>query len=279
MALENFKPTIWTAKIMRTLEDNMVARQICNLSAEGQIKSAGDAVKFSGIADPTVTAYTGTVTYEDMQDASTTMYINKQNYFAFKIDDVDKAQANIDAKGSQAERAGYMLKKAADTFVLGQYAQAGTIATAASVTSVNVLSTVSELVRRLEDQNVYAKERRWAVIPPWMKQKLMLAGVKFQIKNGSGAADGVAWSDELDINLYVSNQLYNSGTVAAPVHYVLAGSDQAIGYADQIVETEAIRLESQMATGVRGLHLYGTKVIKPMELVYCVCTFAADSTI
>lgn len=279
MALENFKPTIWTAKIMRTLEDNMVARQICNIGYEGEIKRAGDSVVFSGIADPTVTAYSGSVTYEDVQDASITMNISNKNYFAFKVDDVDKAQANVDAKGSQAERAAYMLKKAADTVVLGQYAQAGTIATAATVTSVNVLSTVSELVRRLEDQNVYAKERRWAVIPPWMKQKLMLAGVKFQIKNGGGAKDGVAWSDELDINLYVSNQLYNSGSVAAPVHYVLAGSDQAIGYADQVVETEALRLESQIATGVRGLHVFGTKVIKPMELVYCVCTFAADTTI
>ena len=57
------------------------------------------------IADPTITAYTGSVTYEGLQDAGVTMHIDQQNYFAFKVGDVQKAQANVDLKGSQAARA------------------------------------------------------------------------------------------------------------------------------------------------------------------------------
>src|SRR5690242_19114245 len=120
-SVAQFVPQIWTTKILRTLEDNLVAKKICNMDAEGEIKKAGDTVYFNGLADPTINTYSGSVTYEGLQDAGMTMVIDQQNYFAFKVTDIQKAQANVDLKGSQAARAAYKLKEACDTNILSLY--------------------------------------------------------------------------------------------------------------------------------------------------------------
>lgn len=280
MSVQNFIPKIWIAKIMRTLEDVMVARQICNTSYEGEIKTAGDTVIFSGLADPTINDYTGTITYEDLQDASVEMKVDQKKYFAFKVGDIEKAQMNVDAKGSQSERAAYGLQIATDQYVLGKYASAaGGTVTNAAVTSANILSTVASVIQKLEEQNVKSKENRWIVVPPWVKQKLLLAGVKFQIKNGINGANGLSWTDELDIQMYVSNQVPNLGTAIAPQSEIMAGSSNALVYADQIIETEALRLQDSFSNAVRGLHVYGAKVLKPKELVLADLTYAAETTI
>jgi hypothetical protein len=277
-----FVPQIWTSKIMRTLEDNLVARKICNTSYEGELKKAGDTVHFNGLGEPTVNTYAGTVSYETLNDTRISLLIDQQKYFAFKVGDIEKAQANVDMKGSQAERAAYQLKKVADSFVLGKYADAlaankieGDAGAAIEITTANVLSNVSKLAQKLLEQNVDQKDIS-LVIPPWLKLKLELAGIKFQINNGINGTGGMAWTDQLGFNTYVTNNLV--GTNAAG-HRIIACSPNAIVYADQIVDTEDLRLESSFDSAVRGLHVYGAKVIKPEELAYAFFKEGAETTI
>jgi hypothetical protein len=274
-----FVPQIWSTKILRTLEDNLVAKKICSKEYQGQIKKAGDSVHFNGLADPTINPYTGSISYETLQDAGVTLVIDQQKYFAFKVDDIEKAQANVDLKGSQAERAAYKLKETADSYVMGFYGEAlaGTV-TDTTCDTATILSDIGLAKQYLAEKNVPESDM-FLIIPPWVQLKLELAGIRFQINNGINGTGGMAWAKVLGFDVYVTNQVVNLGTAQAPRSQCLAGAYNSIVYADQIVETEALRLENSFDTAVRGLHVYGAKVIRPDHLVCLALTYAAETAI
>jgi hypothetical protein len=278
MSIANFIPQIWSTKILRTLEDNLVGKRICTLEAEGEIKKFGDTVFFNGLADPTINSYTGaSINYEALVDSQIALQVNQQDYFAFKIGDIDKAQANVDLKGSQADRAAYKLQQSADSYILGLHGQAS-LTSAATITSVTTFSVIGEIQNSLAQNNVSDSDM-WMVIPPWVRLKLELAGVKFQINNGVNGTGGMAWTDALGFDIYVTNQVVNTGTVQAPVSKVMAGSYNSIAFASQIMETENIRLIDTFDNAVRGLHVYGAKVIQPNLLHTATLTYAAETVI
>jgi hypothetical protein len=281
MSIKNFIPTIWTETILRTNEDNLIAKKICNTSYSGTIKNAGDTIKFNGMSDPTVNPYTGTVNYEDLGDSSVILKVDQQNYFAFQVSDIDEAQANVDLKNSQAKRASYQLAKTCDNYILGSgtygVVPAGNTVTA-TITSANIIFNLSKMKQKLEEQNVTDKDT-FIVVPPWVKQKLLMAGIKFQINNGINGTGGMSWTDELGYDVYITNQVANTGTASVPVSQILAGSYNAMVYAEQILETEAIRLQTSFSDAIRGLHVFGHKVVKPNELALGVFTYADETTI
>lgn len=278
MSTALFVPQIWSTKIQRVNHDNLVAKKICNREPEGEIKKAGDTVYFNGLAKPTISTYTGSVNYETLNDAGVVMNIDQQQYFAFKVNDIQKAQANVDLKGSQATEAAYGIQAAADSYVLGLYAQALRTITDTSLDSATVVSVMGKAQQYLAEVNVKENDM-WMVIPPWVKLKLQLAGIKFQINNGINGNGGMAWTNELGFDMYVTNQVTNTGSVASPVSECLAGSYNSIVYADQIVETESLRLEGSFDTAVRGLHIYGAKVVRPDHLVRMTLTYVDETSI
>jgi hypothetical protein len=277
--IRGFIPELYDASVLRTLEDNLVMKQICKATIKAPIKEYGDTVYFTDLADPTITDYTGTITHEDLSDSQIAMLIDKTKTFAFKVKDVDALMANLDVKGSQTERAGYMLKDKIERDLfqnVGADANAGTAITA-TVTSANVISTLALYAQRLADNNVM-ESNLFMVIPPWLQLKLKMAGISFQINNGLNGKGGMQWSKELGFDIYVTNTVYNAGTADTPVSTVLAGSYQAIGYADHMLKTRMLELESTRANGVDGGIIYGYKVKKPRELQKGTLTFGAESS-
>jgi len=278
MSISNFIPQIWSTKILRTLEDNLVAKRVCTLESEGEIKKFGDTVLFNGLSDPTINSYTGSsITYEGLQDASVALLIDQQQYFAFKVGDIEKAQANVDVKGSQADRAAYKLQQAADSYVMGLHGQAS-LTSSATITSATTFSVIGEIQKSLAQANVSDSDM-WMIIPPWIRLKLELAGVKFQVNNGTNGTGGMAWTDALGFDIYVTNQVVNTGTLATPISKVMAGSYNSIAFASQIMETESVRLIDTFDTAIRGLHVYGAKVIQPNLLHTATLTYAAETII
>jgi hypothetical protein len=241
----------------------------------------GDTVYFVGLADPTVKEYTGTIAYEDLQDASVALLIDQKEYVAFKIDDIEAFQSSIDLKGSQTERAGYKLRDKADKSVFGLYAGAGiTIDATSGVTSANVLSKVSKVVEKLDEANIPGGQR-WMTITPWFKQKMILAGIKFQINNGmEGEKGGLEFCNYQETDFYVSNNITTTGSEGSRNSKMLAGSYNSIVYKDQILKSRFIAdLENSFAGGYSALHVYGRKVLKPTELILLDATEAAETTI
>jgi hypothetical protein len=283
MSLDNFKPAFWAATVMRTLEDNLIAKKICTQEYTGEIKKAGDTVYFNGLADPTISDYTGAaLTYEALQDASLKLVVDQQKSYSFLVDDIDAAQANVNLKSSQIKRAAYLLQRSVDSFIFGLYAQAQANAAAitdATCDTATIIGDIGLLWQYLSENNV-PEGQMWCVIPPWVKLKLMEAGIKFSINEGINGSGGMSWAKgELGFDIYVSNLVYNSGTAAAPVSSVLAGSYNAIGFADQILKSEAFRHQSYFADAARGLYTYGAKVLKPKELALATLTYTAETAI
>lgn len=267
-----------STKLVRTLENTLVAKKICTMDTGSQIKNMGDTVYFPTMAEPTVDAYTGSVTYEDLEDGTIALLIDQRNKFNFKIGDIEAFQATIDLKGAQTERAAYRLRDVADAYVLGLHAGAENSVANTTVTSANVLETIGRMIRILEDNNVEAGSR-WIVVKPWIAEKLRLAGVKFQINDGiDGGKGGLSWVNYLDTDLYISNNVPTTGSEGSWVSQVMAGSYNSIVYAEQILKTEVLeKLEGSFSSAVRGLHVFGAKVIKGKELVKCQMTQGAEA--
>lgn len=278
--IRGFIPELYDASIYRTLEDNLVLKKICKAPIKAPIKEYGDTVYFTDLGDPTISDYTGTLTAEELQDSQVAMLIDKTKTFAFNVKDVDGLMANIDAKGSQTERAGYQLKDVVERDVfqnVGTGANAGT-ALSATITSANVISQVSELARQLYENNVQ-DSNMFMLIPPWMMIKLKIAGIVFEINEGLNGKGGMFWTKDLGFEAYVTNTVYNAGTQATPVSTVLAGSFQAIGFAEKMLVTRNIVLSGSRATQIDGGIIYGYKLIKPKELAKGTFTFGAESSI
>lgn len=275
-----FIPELFDASILRTLEDNLVLKQICKAPIKAPIKEMGDTVYFTDLADPTISDYTGSLSAEDLVDGQIAMLIDKTKTFAFKVQDVDRLMANVDLKGSQSQRAAYSLKDAIEKDVfqnIAADANAGATLTA-TITSANVLSYVSELARQLYDNNVQ-ESNMGMLIPPWMMIKLKLAGVNFSINEGVNGTGGMFWTKDLGFDTFVSNTVYNSGTQAVPVSTVYGFSYQAIGFAENLLTTRNIELSASRAIQIDGGAVYGYKVIKPRELAKGIFTFGAETTI
>lgn len=252
-----------SAEIIRTNEDNLLANRICNTSFVGDIKNRGDSVTFIGLNDPEVYDYNGTVTYEDVTDSAILLEIDQDKAFSFKVADLEALRSSLGLKDSQAKRASYNLKKEVDAYVFGLYEEAGKMLQTTEVTPENVLQVIGEVKEHLEKQNVQ-DGRTWIVVPPFIKTKLMLAGIKFQINNGVNGSGTVGFTDELGCDIFVSNQLATKDNTV----YMMAGSYSAIAYAEQVLDIQYIdRLENSFDSAVRGRIVFGAKVIKPAELV------------
>lgn len=266
MANYNSIEKVIAAEILRTNEDNLLANTICYTDFSGDIKNAGDSVTFIGLSEPSVYDYTGEVTYEDIDDAATTLYIDQDKAFSFKVKDIEALRSSVGLKDSQTKRASYNLKNQVDAYVFGLYPQAGTAMEAVEATPANVLQTIAEMKQVLEEKNV-PDGRIWIVVPPFIKTKLLLAGVKFSVNQGVNGTGSTGFTDELGCDIYVSNQL---GADADGNTVMLAGSYSSIAYAEQVLETQVIdRLEDSFDTAVRGRIVFGAKVIRPDELVSC----------
>lgn len=261
-----------STKVLKELENTLVAKRICTLDTGSQINKKGDQVTFVGLDDPTVKTYTGSINYEQLNDSGVTLVINQSEYVAFKVDDIEAFRSSIDIKGTQVERSAYKLKDSADKYVLK------TVATDSKITNVvdatasgneisedNALQYVAKVRRKLDEANV-PHGQAFMVINPMVKEKLELAGIKFGINEGmKGFEGGLEWADYLGIKLFVSNNVYVD---SSNVNYCIAGSYNSIVYADQIIKSRFIvEAEGAFEGLYSSLHVYDAKCIKPAEVV------------
>jgi N4-gp56 family major capsid protein len=270
MAITQMLPSVWSARILAKLEKNLVYAQpgVANRDYEGEIRAAGDRVHVHSFNDLTIGTYvkdTTTITYENLTDSRVTLLIDQAKYFAFRVDDVNTAQMFPKIIDAAADRASYQLAETADRYVSGLYtgAAAGNTIATSQFTAANVYSKFVNLSKRMDEANI-PQEGRYAVIPPWVKELLLLDNT-FVTAAKRDAILNAELGQVAGINLLVSNNVTTTGS-APVVSHIMAGVPGALSYAEQIVNVEGLRLEGSFADGVRGLHLYGAKVMDPNQL-------------
>jgi len=275
MGVENFIPKIWSAKLLVRLRKALVFGQVANRDYEGEISGQGDTVKINEIGPITVNSYTkgGSLTWETLDSADKYLLIDQAKYFAFSIDKIDMVQTKPKLMDGAMSEAAYAVADTIDQHLAGKYAEAGNSVTALTVTAGNVLLNLSNFQLELDEANV-PTGNRVIIVPPWYNQHLVMAA--------SGAVSATATvkttGDGLISNGYVghlfgfdilmSNNVNNNGTV----WNIMALDRSALTYAGQIAEMEAVKRESYFDTGVKGLYVYGSKVVRPNAMCYCAAT-------
>jgi hypothetical protein len=266
-------PSIWSARILAKLETNLVFAQpgVASRDYEGDIRADGDRVHIHSFNDLTVSSYTKnstTISYENLTDTRVTLLIDQSKYFAFKVDDVDTAQMWPEIIDAASDRAAYQLAEDADSYIAGLYSGASTsnpdnTIETSQFTASNVYDKFVDLGVLMDQVNL-PSEGRYVVVPPWVRGLLQKNSTFVTAAQPSVVLNG-SIGQIAGLNILVSNNVKTTGT-SPVVSHMMAGHPSALAYAEQIVNVEGLRLEGSFADAVRGLHLYGAKVLDGARL-------------
>lgn len=280
MAVDLFIPKVWSATLLTTLSKSYVLADrgvTVNTDYQGEINQGGDTVHIGSLTDPTVSTYTKNVTVIDPQTLTTTdqtLVIDQSKYFAFEVDDVDAAQVrnNGELMTKAAQRAAVKLQEITDTY-LGTImtAGAGTVLTAgAASTSDAAYKIIVNMKVALDKQNV-PQAGRWIAVSPEF-YALLLQDQRFIDASRYGSNTPITNGEVgriLGFTVKVGTNLPTGTTATAPAvsSFIIAGHSIATTFAEQISKVEAYRPQNSFSDAVKGLHLYGAKVVRPEALV------------
>jgi hypothetical protein len=149
--------------------------------------------------------------------------------------------------------------------------------TAVSATLVSPLTVIARMGRLLDQQQVDTNGR-WLIVDPVFIE--MLKDEDSRLLNGdfggSGLQNGLILNNLHGFRVYSSSNLPKVGTgpgttgaSAQSSNYgvIVAGHDAAVASAQQITKTESYRDPDSFADIVRGMHLYGRKILRPEAIV------------
>lgn len=275
MAITLFQPEVWSATLLSVLEKSLVyAGAPCvNRNYEGEISQYGDTVHIASIADPTISTYTKDtdLTVQVLTDSEQLLLIDQAKAFAFEIDDIDYRQSRDGGAlmTEAAKRAAFGLRDLTDQYVAGLMKTGTNASNALGAITVSTTPTdaydkvLVPLAQKLDEANVQS-EGRFCVVTPAFYAKLRLDGrfIKVNESGGNGLHNGFV-GGAAGFDLMVSNNA-PAGAVAGKM--ILAGTNQATSYAEQINKVEAFRPEKRFADALKGLHLYGAKVLRSTSL-------------
>lgn len=285
MALNAFIPTIWSARLLARLETAHVYGQagIVNRDYEGEIKNVGDTVRINSIGPVTITPYVknaNLAAVQELTDAFQVLSIDQAQSFNFQIDDIDRVQQKPKVMDEAMREAGFALADTADLFLANlmwpsvpaastQGAVGAGLTVGYGAAETNPYIMLLNMARDLDEQNI-PRAGRWVIVPPWLHAYLLM-DARF-VSSGALPADQRLVSGMVGqaagFNIMLSN---NVPSVAGPAEFkVLAGTSIATTYAEQIVKVEAYRPELRFADAVKGLHVYGARVVRPTALALCI---------
>ena len=336
----NFSPIMFSKQAQIALRKSSVVSAITNNSYFGDIANQGDVVRIQKEPDVTVNALQRhtAISVQKLADSDFQLTIDKANYFAFKMDDIEEQFSHVDFVSLAADRAAYKMADSIDADILmymtgtnpatGQYAttvsgtaqhptsselngeflkvnqldmsdfsnittsaSSGTTGDSVPVTPrlpgaaarpnnvASPLQVIARMARQLDTQTVDSRGRYLVVDPIFVE---MLKDEDSRLLNsdfgGSGLMNGQVAANIHGFRVHVSNNLPSDGTgpgtagvTAQDDNFgiILAGQEEAVATAEQINKVENYRDPDSFADIVRGMHLYGRKILRPQALVTC----------
>ena len=279
MSIQRFKPEIWSARLLVALRKTLIyaGPQIVNRDYEGEISAAGDTVRITSIGRPTISSYVPGVTSinpEQLTDAQRTLVVDQSKYFAFEVDDVDARQAKGNVLPQAADESAYGLADVIDQYVASFYTGAATanqLGTVSITTGDLAYNTLVDLGVKLDEANV-PTEGRYVVVPPWY-HALLRKNTNFI--NAEKSADGGAALRNGQIGEAAGFAVLKSNNVPLVTgddYAITAGTNAAISFAEQINKTEAYRPQDSFSDAIKGLSLYGAKLVRPDNLATVIAS-------
>ncbi len=267
MAYSNFKQTFWSKHIQTELKKAAVLVNNCDMEFEDEVKY-GNSVKILGVAKPTIGDYTGKdIEIETPEDSSVYLEITEQKYFAFEVDDVDKAQSKPGLMEKLMGESKEALSNTREKFVGSMAKQAGKILKPEAIkTTAAAKQAIDEAMQELYENDVNIDDII-IELPPFVWQLMRDKYIEIDTNNSKMLKTGKMGYYN-GAKVFMTNQLhYEEGTG----WYAMVRTKRAIAFASQINDVEAFRPERRFSDAVKGLDVYGAKVIRPKELCAICC--------
>lgn len=269
MAIYNFIPTVWSETLYRELDKQYIGVANCNREFEGDIKNCGSVVKICGVGSINVNEYTANCDMsmpQDLSDTVTELAINRARYFNFQIDDVERAQSSPKVLEQAMSIAASALSDEADSYIYGLYSQSENILSVQDVTADNILDSIINARQVLYENNVSDMSNVVIEVSPAIASLILKAKILTSTDNSEALEAGCLGSIG-GCKVYVSNNIKLDLSGDYLCYKCFVRTKRAIAFAEQLSEIEAFRPEKRFADAIKGLHLYGAKVVYPKELV------------
>ena len=285
MAVTSFIPEIWNARLLNALRADLVYTNLFNRNYEGEIRQAGDTVHINTITDITIKDYTRNTDIDNPEQLTTadqTLVVDQAKYYNFYLNDVDKAQAMPGLIDAAMASASHGLAESVDKYLAGLLAAAsrtittglGSTSTPLTVTAANAYELLVDMKTAMDKANV-PKLGRKVVLPPEF-EGFMLKDARFADNGGKAEnrLENGAVARAAGFDIYISNNVPNT---SGAKYKVIASTQESNTYAEQLVKTEAYRREKGFDDGVKGLLVYGAKIIRPAAVAVATVNFTAGT--
>ena len=266
MAITNFIPEVWSANIIEQFHNGTILASIANRAYEGDAK-AGNKIHIPGVVDVTVKDYKAgvsgrrTTAADEVGATGVDLLIDQEKAFDFYVDDIDEAQSNADVMGAYTRSASAALIEDAEAYLAGMLVAGGTkLSGTKAITDWGSAYAALVAIRKALNAKKVPSAGRYAIVSPSFEEQLLSDASKLTSFQGVG--------DSTAIREGTVGRLIGMQVVTDP--YLPDAKPTAIGlvpdgfaYASQIDKTESLRADNKFADRVRGLHVYGAKVIRP----------------
>jgi len=261
---QHFIPEVFSKKLQAKFYAQTMLSEVTTNEYEGEISGLGNKVNIRSVPAVTVADYTGSLSYADVTSGTIELNIDKAKSYAFKVDDILREQADIDFMNEAANDAAQNMKIAIEQDVFANVAAGSSLtdvnATPSNLTSSNILGFILDAGQTLDENNI-PEDNRYMIISPAAATLLKQSELRQAYLTGDNVSplrNGFIGTVDR-FNMYVSNNLVTASGVTSGLY----GHPKAIAYASQMTNTESVRLESSFGDGVRGLAVYGYKVVLP----------------
>ena len=285
-----YTPEIWSGKTLVKFYKTTVFGDIANTDYEGEIKNQGDTVHIRTVPDIVITDYVigQKLSYDRPRGTVVDLLVDKGKKWSFSVEDVERLQSDIPYVEKWTDDASEQLSIAIDVNVLANvYSSAhasnkgltagvgssgysmGVTGTPLLIDKDNILDTLVDMGSILDEQNI-PQTQRWVVLPP------LFCGMikKSDLKDASLAGDSTSIMRNGRLGMIDRFMIYASNSIATAVsgteHNIIAGHPAAITFASQLTKNETLKNQDDFGDLVRGLQVYGYKVIKSEALIHCV---------
>ena len=291
-----FLPKIYSKKVLNFFRKASVIEAITNTDYSGEINAYGDSVKI--IKEPVITVYQyergADVTKTALTDQETSLVVDTANAFKFIVDDIETSMSHVNFKEVAASSAAYALRDAFDEGVIatmfagvsasspnhilgsdsatdlaaGTFDGTGNLDIGFGTDEHDPLDIMAYMARLLDEQDI-PEEGRWFLAPPSFYEQLgqsssKLMSVDFNAGQGS-IRNGLVSSGKLrGFDMYKSNNVATPSNAAGKI---LGGHMSSTATAQTITSTEVLRDPDSFGDICRGLHVYGSKVLRPEAMV------------
>ena len=270
MSIKNFIPTVWSENLITALDQQYIGVANCSRDYEGEIKEMGSSVKICGVSDVTISNYTKNTDMslpQELSDYARELVIDQAKCFNFQIDDIDRAQASPKLMDVAMKSAAHGLAKAADKYVYGILAnESGTKYELYDVTEANIVDAILTCRQKLCEKGVTDTSEVVVEVSPAIATLLFKAKMDLSTNNQELLENGCIGS-VAGCKVYVSNNIIDGREGEADCYFCIMRTKRAVAFAEQLSEITAYRPEKRFADAVKGLHLYGAKLVYPDEAI------------